>query len=67
MNWARLARVFYGNTRSDAAQIGFDDDLIYREVALPIPKRVLKMKQFLHEEALKSFAEWQRKPDRVLY
>jgi tRNA(Arg) A34 adenosine deaminase TadA len=65
--WARLGHVYYGNTRQDAARIDFDDDFIYREVALPIGKRTLKMKQFLHEEAIAAFAEWQQKPDRILY
>src|SRR6266566_5551 len=37
--WARLRRVFYANTRKDAAKILFDDDLLYREVGLPIAKR----------------------------
>jgi len=31
--WARLARYYYGNTRSDAARIGFDDSLIYQELS----------------------------------
>jgi len=65
--WARLAHVFYGNTRRDAAKIDFDDDFIYREVALPIRKRTLKMKQLLRDEALAAFAEWERKTDKVLY
>jgi tRNA(Arg) A34 adenosine deaminase TadA len=65
--WARLGRVFYANTRQDAARIDFDDDFIYREVALPIGKRKLKMKQLLHDEALAAFAEWQQKTDRIMY
>jgi guanine deaminase len=65
--WARLDKVFYGNTRKDAAKINFDDDFIYREVALPIGKRKRKLKQLLHKEALVAFAEWQRKTDKVLY
>lgn len=65
--WARLAKVFYANTRKDAAKINFDDDFIYREVALPIRKRTLKMKQVLHDEALAAFTEWQQKTDKVLY
>jgi len=65
--WARLGNVFYGNTRKDAARINFDDDFIYREVALPIRKRALKMKQLLHDEALAAFAEWQQKTDKVQY
>ena len=65
--WAQLGNVFYANTRQDAARIDFDDDFIYREVALPIGKRTLKMKQLLREEALAAFAEWQQKTDKILY
>ena len=65
--WARLGHVFYGNTRQDAARIDFDDEFIYREVALPIGKRTLKMKQLLHDEALAAFVEWQQKTDKILY
>jgi len=65
--WARFRRVFYGNTRRDAARINFDDDFLYREVALPMRKRTLRMKQLLRTEALAAFAEWERKPDRILY
>ena len=65
--WARLRKVFYGNTRKDAARIAFDDDLIYREVALPIRKRSLVMKQLLREEALTAFKEWEQKGDKVRY
>ena len=31
--WARIARIFFANTRADAARIGFDDAEIYQEVA----------------------------------
>jgi guanine deaminase len=65
--WARFRNVFYGNTRQDAAKIDFDDDFIYREVALPIRKRKIRMKQLLHREALAAFAEWQQKPDKIRY
>src|SRR5438445_4850743 len=50
--WARLKRVYYANTRKDAAKILFDDDFLYREVGLPIAKRTLPMKQFLRDEAI---------------
>jgi len=65
--WARLRNVFYANTRKDAGMIGFDDDLIYREVALPIGRRKLRMKQLLRAEALVTFADWRRKPDKMAY
>ena len=67
MYWARLRSVFYGNTRRDAARIAFDDDFIYREVALPIRKRQLVMTQVLRDEALAAFIEWEKKTDRVPY
>ncbi|MDR3458808.1 MAG: nucleoside deaminase [Verrucomicrobiae bacterium] len=65
--WARFDKVYYGNTRKDAAKIAFDDDLIYREVAKPISKRLIPMKQLLRPEALKVFTEWQTKTDKVRY
>ena len=65
--WARLKRVYYGNTRKDAARIAFDDDFIYREVSLPISSRKIPMKQLLREEALAAFVEWKNKADKVSY
>lgn len=65
--WARLERVFYGNTRQDAAKIDFDDDLIYREVARPVSKRLIPMKPLLRTDALKVFQAWSAKPDKITY
>jgi tRNA(Arg) A34 adenosine deaminase TadA len=65
--WARLKKVFYANTRRDAARIQFDDDLIYREVSTPIARRKIRMKQLLRGEALEVFKEWNDKPDKVRY
>lgn len=65
--WARLKKVYYANTRRDAARIQFDDDMIYREVARPVSKRLIPMKQLLRDEALKVFEAWQAKEDKVRY
>lgn len=65
--WARLKRVYYANTRADAARIQFDDDLIYHEIARPVSRRKIPMRQLLRDEALKVFAEWQAKPDKLRY
>jgi guanine deaminase len=65
--WARIKRVFFASTRSDAAEAGFDDDLIYRELALPFERRALEMRQLMRDEALAVFAEWEAKPDKVRY
>ena len=65
--WARLRSVWYGNTRADARHIGFDDDHIYREVALPVEARSIPTRQILRGEAIQAFEEWQAKADRVRY
>lgn len=65
--WARCQRVYYGNTRSDAARIDFDDDFIYREVARPIARRKIPMRQLLRDEAQAAFAEWKTKADKIRY
>jgi tRNA(Arg) A34 adenosine deaminase TadA len=65
--WARIDRVFFGGTRADAADAGFDDDLLYREIPLPITARKLPMQGLLREEARRVFEEWKAKPDKVAY
>jgi tRNA(Arg) A34 adenosine deaminase TadA len=65
--WARIPTAFYGNTREDAAKIGFDDELLYRQVALPIAERTLAMKPLLNAEANVAFQEWAAKADKVAY
>ena len=65
--WARLKRVYYGTTRADAAAIHFDDLFIYNEMRLPASRRAIPMKSLLRTEALKAFAEWRKKADKVLY
>jgi tRNA(Arg) A34 adenosine deaminase TadA len=65
--WARVRRVFYANTRRDAARIKFDDDSIYREISRPMARRKISMRQLLRPEALKAFAAWEAKMDKVLY
>jgi guanine deaminase len=65
--WARIPRLYYGNTRRDAARIAFDDALIYRELGMPIRRRKLIMRPLLRDEALEAFKEWERKIDKVLY
>ena len=65
--WARLRKIYYANTRRDAAKIGFDDEWLYREMARPVSRRKLPMKQLLHREALEVFTEWKSKPDKIRY
>ncbi len=65
--WAHIKKIYFGNSRQDAAQIGFDDDFIYKEIPLPLKKRKIPMKQLMRKEALLAFNEWQSKADKILY
>ena len=65
--WARLERIYYANTRSEAARIGFDDELIYREIPLPIAERKIPAIRIMGEQALTAFHEWERKENKTRY
>lgn len=65
--WARLDRLFYGNTKADAARIGFDDAFIYKELALPLSGRTLRAEQLLGKEAIATFEAWEQKTDKTPY
>lgn len=65
--WARLSQVYFGNTREDAARAGFDDSLIYDEIAKPYGARQILMTVLLRDEALASFQAWERTRNKVPY
>lgn len=56
--WARLDRIYYANTKADAADIGFDDNFIYDELGCDIHKRKIPAAQLLPDEALTVFKLW---------
>ena len=64
--WARPAKVFYANTKQDAAKINFDDDFIYKEIAKPLNERKLVFEQLMRDEALEGFKAWENKTDKTL-
>ncbi len=65
--WARIDRVFFANSREDAAAIGFDDALIYGEVSKPVEHRTIPTVKLPLPEAEAVFTEWAAKPDKVQY
>lgn len=65
--WARPDKVYYANTRSDAAGIGFDDDFIYEQIAVSIKDRQIPFEQLLGNEAKEAFVEWKQKNDKIVY
>lgn len=65
--WARLDRMFFGNSKTDAKNIGFDDSFIYEEIALDPEDRKVKAFKLLPAEALKAFEAWENKSDKTEY
>lgn len=65
--WARIAEVYYANTRTDAAEIQFDDSYIYDQVNTSLTNRDLKFTQICRSHALPVFKEWTEKKDKIQY
>ena len=65
--WARIDKVFYANTKDDAAEIGFDDLYIYDELTCQLHERKLPFFQLLRDEALLAFKKWDVSSSKTLY
>ncbi len=65
--WARLDRIYFANSRAEAAETGFDDAVIYDELALPLDRRRVPAVRLLADEALSAFREWRAKPGKIDY
>ena len=65
--WARISRIYYGNTRKDARDIDFADDFIYEELDKPLTKRTVPIIPLLRDEAIRTFRLWQEKDDKTEY
>ena len=65
--WARPDNVFFACTREDAASVGFDDELIYNELAMPNAERTRVMLNLLRDEGVALFKAWTDKPDKIEY
>jgi len=65
--WSRCDAIFYGNTAADAAAAGFDDSLLYAEVAKPISARSIPTVRLLGDEAMDSFNRWRTQPGKIEY
>jgi len=65
--WARPKKVYYASSRTDAANIGFDDSYIYEQIALPIDQREIVTECLQCDEAKEMFEEWKRLNNKTLY
>jgi len=65
--WAHLDKIYFGNSKNDAADIGFDDSFIYEELKLNYTERKVKAIQILSKEAISAFKLWEGKSDKIEY
>ena len=65
--WARAAKIYFANTKEDAAAVDFDDKFIYDEIDLSHTERKLAIQQLLREEALVAFEKWKTSPLKTKY
>jgi len=65
--WARIDKLYYANTKKDAAKIGFDDHFIYQEIALEPSNRNLQTQQIMRSEALEAFSLWKKSCNKTDY
>ena len=69
--WSNVKRVYYGNTKKDAAEIGFRDDFIYNyigKLANDIDdNNILELKNIAREETIEEFKKFKNKIDKTIY
>ncbi len=65
--WAHISRMFYGNTKDDAAKVGFNDKFIYDELDRPLDKRTVPAINLMKDEAGVAFKMWDDKSDKIEY
>lgn len=65
--WARPKVIYFANNRQDAADIGFDDSMIYDEMAAEICDRKIPIIMLGRADALKVFHNWKNKTDKTAY
>jgi len=65
--WARPDRIYFANTKEDAADINFDDNFIYNELDVSISQRKLPTTQLLRDEAQMAFTQWRESTAKTEY
>jgi len=67
IHWARIDKIYYANSRKDAASLNFDDDFLYNEIGKDVHERKIPMIRILEKEALEVFRIWENKKDKIHY
>ncbi len=66
--WSNIKKVYYGNTKEDAENIGFRDNYIYEFIKNNNNnKNILDLESMDREETIKVFEEYIKKEDKEIY
>ena len=69
--WANIKHVYYGNTKEDAAEIGFRDDFIYNFIGQLSSNssndNILELTEIDRDETIKTFKNFYNKKDKKIY
>lgn len=69
--WSNIKKVYYGNTKEDAAEIGFRDDMIYKYIERlsrsKEEKNIIELIPIDREETIKAFEEFKNKESKANY
>ena len=65
--WARLDRVVFSTSRSEAARAGFDDEHFYREVSTAVEGRELQCSQIPLPQAQAVLGRWAANGQKLRY
>ena len=65
--WAGVSRIYFGNTKTDAKNINFDDSFIYDEIDKLPEARFIPCVRIDEPEAIKAFQKWENKSDKIEY
>ena len=69
--WANIKKVYYANTKEDAANIGFRDDFIYDYISRlsnnDEDKNILDLSSLDRDDAIKVFHKYEEMKDKIKY
>ena len=65
--WAGVKKIYYGNTKTDARDINFDDKFIYDELEIEPEERHIPSVRINLPEAILAFKKWADKTDKIEY
>jgi tRNA(Arg) A34 adenosine deaminase TadA len=65
--WAGVSKIYYGNTKEDAAAIDFSDKFIYEEIEQKPALRHVPGIRVDNSKTIKAFEKWAAKSDKIKY